>query len=413
MAISFTPSRLNDLVVDVVLASVARGDVLYRGASKWNNLAAGTSGQFLTSGGAGADPSWTTASGGSPPFIDSTAIIKGSADATKLLRIEVDQFTTGTTRVATPPNSNFTMAGIDIAQTFTAQLVFETGAAGASPVTFRQTGGTPADDELQISNDGTNSTIVSKNGHLILNASATGSVDIDYFGTINFTYNGGGGLTLRDTAGANALILYNAGSTVGAGFRSADCALGSAYHVTWMSGAVWYVGSPDTGMKRAAAGVIQSSDGGSGKGWFQNYAGEASLASNFTKANATLGNTNLSVTLIAGRSYRIEGYLIVSNSTTTEGVQFDFNGGSATATTFDVAFSAVGSVTPGTVASTSLAGVLNYSVVTGTDRIFVKGYIKVNGGGTLILRAAENTTAIGTMTLAAGSWLAFYDTVNL
>lgn len=40
----------------------------------------------------------------SNPFADSTAIIKGSADATKLLRFEVDGFTTGTTRVITPPN---------------------------------------------------------------------------------------------------------------------------------------------------------------------------------------------------------------------------------------------------------------------------------------------------------------------
>lgn len=40
----------------------------------------------------------------SNPFADDTAIIKGSADATKLLRFEVDGFTTGTTRVLTPPD---------------------------------------------------------------------------------------------------------------------------------------------------------------------------------------------------------------------------------------------------------------------------------------------------------------------
>jgi len=57
--------------------------------------------------------------GASPPFDDGTAIIKGSADATKLLRIEVDGFTAATTRVATPPNQNFTMAGLEVQQTFT------------------------------------------------------------------------------------------------------------------------------------------------------------------------------------------------------------------------------------------------------------------------------------------------------
>jgi hypothetical protein len=51
---------LTDLSVDVTLAGVARGDILFRGASKWNNLAHGTNGQFLKTGGVGADPAWAT-----------------------------------------------------------------------------------------------------------------------------------------------------------------------------------------------------------------------------------------------------------------------------------------------------------------------------------------------------------------
>lgn len=54
--------RLQDLTVDVSLSGVARGDLLYRGASKWQNLAAGTSGHYLKSNGAGADPSWASVS---------------------------------------------------------------------------------------------------------------------------------------------------------------------------------------------------------------------------------------------------------------------------------------------------------------------------------------------------------------
>lgn len=41
-----------------------RGDVIYRGASGWTVLAPGTSGNFLTTGGSGADPSWTAGGGG-------------------------------------------------------------------------------------------------------------------------------------------------------------------------------------------------------------------------------------------------------------------------------------------------------------------------------------------------------------
>lgn len=45
--------------------TAAQGDVLYRGASGWALLPAGTSGYFLKTQGAGADPAWDAAGGGS------------------------------------------------------------------------------------------------------------------------------------------------------------------------------------------------------------------------------------------------------------------------------------------------------------------------------------------------------------
>lgn len=66
-----------------------------------------------------------TGCGGAPPFIDSTAIIKGSADATKLLAFEVDGFSTATTRTLTPQNASYTIAGINLSQTFTATQNFQ------------------------------------------------------------------------------------------------------------------------------------------------------------------------------------------------------------------------------------------------------------------------------------------------
>lgn len=44
--------------------STTRGSVLYRGASGWAALPPGTSGQYLKTLGAGADPEWATVSGG-------------------------------------------------------------------------------------------------------------------------------------------------------------------------------------------------------------------------------------------------------------------------------------------------------------------------------------------------------------
>lgn len=42
------------------LGGAAQGDIIYRGSSGWDNLAAGTAGQVLQSNGASANPSWVT-----------------------------------------------------------------------------------------------------------------------------------------------------------------------------------------------------------------------------------------------------------------------------------------------------------------------------------------------------------------
>ena len=85
----------------------------------------GSSGDCLSTNGA-ATLSWVSCSGGgsTPPFVDTTNIIKGSVDATKLLRFEVDGFTTATTRTLTPQNASYTLAGIDLAQTFSAAQTY-------------------------------------------------------------------------------------------------------------------------------------------------------------------------------------------------------------------------------------------------------------------------------------------------
>jgi hypothetical protein len=64
-----------------------------------------------------------TGGGSSLPVADTTAVVKGSADATKLLRFEVDGFTTATTRVATPPDEDFTMVGVATTQTLANKIM--------------------------------------------------------------------------------------------------------------------------------------------------------------------------------------------------------------------------------------------------------------------------------------------------
>ena len=52
------------------------------------------------------------AAGSAPPFSDAVGIVRGSSDATKILRLEVDGFTTATTRVITPPDADLTIPAV-------------------------------------------------------------------------------------------------------------------------------------------------------------------------------------------------------------------------------------------------------------------------------------------------------------
>lgn len=57
-----TNESIGDLS-DVTLSAAAQGDVLYRNATGWVNLGAGTSGQFLQTLGVGSNPQWATPAG--------------------------------------------------------------------------------------------------------------------------------------------------------------------------------------------------------------------------------------------------------------------------------------------------------------------------------------------------------------
>lgn len=58
-----------------------------------------------------------------PPFVDTTALLKGSADATKLLRFEVDGFSAGATRVMTPPNYDGVLATLAGVEAFSSKAI--------------------------------------------------------------------------------------------------------------------------------------------------------------------------------------------------------------------------------------------------------------------------------------------------
>lgn len=95
-ALTITESQISDLgayltditgesigsLSDVVLTSAAQGDILYRNATQWVNLGPGTSGHFLKTNGAGANPEWAAGAGGGISNVveDTTPQLGGNLD---------------------------------------------------------------------------------------------------------------------------------------------------------------------------------------------------------------------------------------------------------------------------------------------------------------------------------------------
>lgn len=63
------------------------------------------------------------AASGAAAFLDTNPVVKGSGDATKQIRFEVDGLTTATTRVLTVPDADLTLVGTTTAQTLTNKTV--------------------------------------------------------------------------------------------------------------------------------------------------------------------------------------------------------------------------------------------------------------------------------------------------
>lgn len=130
-----------------------------------------------------------TNTGTAPPFVDTTAIVKGSADASKLLRFEVDGFTTATTRVLTAPNFDGTIATLAGIESFSNKTLvaakianndFIADANGNEVIVIGQVAS--AINEIKITNAvaGTSPVIAAQGGdanvNLELNAKGSGVV---------------------------------------------------------------------------------------------------------------------------------------------------------------------------------------------------------------------------------------------
>ena len=112
-------------------------------------------------------------------FSDANPIVKGSADVTKQLRIEVDGFTTGTTRTLTAPNKNGTIltdSDVDASRSLydqsNATSTFDYRVAG----TQRWSPGTSGTQTLSI----TNWPVAPQKGELILDVINGGAATLAF-----------------------------------------------------------------------------------------------------------------------------------------------------------------------------------------------------------------------------------------
>lgn len=168
----------------------------------------------------------------------------------------------------------------------------------------------------------------------------------------------------------------------------------------------------DTNLGARIAAGIWGPPAGS---WMQNTSGEGALNANYTNATTTFSNTNLSRTVISGRTYTFDLSLLVSQSTAVDGWKIDFNGGTAAATNFVVNCNSTAEtgiiVVLANATSAALATVINATttVTTGGQMIECHGSFVPSGAGTFIVRGGLNSVTTGTFTVKRGSTLAMRD----
>jgi len=152
-------------------------------------------------------------------------------------------------------------------------------------------------------------------------------------------------------------------------------------------------------------------------GGLQNTKGDSIVTTtDVTNATTTFAAiTGLTSTVVNARKYRFEMDVWASESQAAEGAKLDFNGGSATMTSFIASchlINAVGATLTQTNATTvALATSINIAAFTDTNmhRYHCTGAFVPSAAGTFIPRQAQNSHTSGTLTVKVGSYLSIWD----
>lgn len=292
----------------------------------------------------------------------------------------------------------------DVLASVTNTTVLPSGAVIPNVLIVQQDSGTPGSDQVNISHDGSRTQILSKDGPTRF-TSVAGIPNNTLEGVwASDTSNAAWSLGLGSSGDGTLYLGSYSISTKTVGMQGGSggvIGLASGATIIWTNSAASGLGSTqDAGLGRTAPGVVKFTDGGSGNGFPQGR--DTRVASDIPNATVTMANiTGLSETVTAGDKYGFEITAKVGNTTATEGVRFDLDGGTATVTSFAARLSVDegGTTVLGNVVTSALATDLVVTTATGETWVTIKGAFVCNAGGTFIPRFAESTTAIGTATI--------------
>jgi len=174
--------------------------------------------------------------GGGLPVVDTTSIVSGSADGTKLMRFEVDGVSASTTRVMTIPNTDQILAGRDVDNSFSAAQSFGStiGVTGAATLssTLGVTGATTLSSTLSVggnltfSADNTYNIGTTSSGRpanigavstIVLYHTTSSSTARIYMDTTGQTWNNSSGTPKASITNATGAIVGEGGYSTAAG----------------------------------------------------------------------------------------------------------------------------------------------------------------------------------------------------
>lgn len=217
--------------------------------------------------------------------------LKNTADPTKILQWDLTGITTGTTRIATPPNANFTIAALGVAQTFSAVNTFsaavkQDGGSTDSGFWARDNGANPF---VRVEGYDANTAFISFN-----NTTSTGNTDVASKGNAVF-----GTVVVSDLFAVGYAGRYFMWQTGPAGATPVR-----VVHATLTDENAFYLGNGKA-VAAPTAGILQVGAGGSGSNI---AAGAGTIRGGAATGNALPGTVTVQRGLVGASGSTAQSY---------------------------------------------------------------------------------------------------------